>query len=127
MGHAAHKLRRRWIAVGIISGVAGLFMLGGGSASAQPKPAPAKPPAAAQVGDVVILQRAARPNLSSPPEEPSTQENPSEPKAGATREDADAAAISAMFESLRGADLVTRIRRYEDYVRTHPEGRFARV
>src|SRR5689334_9684177 len=43
MGHAVHELRRRWTAVGILTGIAGVFTLGG-LASAQP--APAKPPSA---------------------------------------------------------------------------------
>lgn len=42
-------------------------------------------------------------------------------------EDAEAVALGKIMDDLRGADPIKRIRVYEDYVRTQPKGRFARV
>lgn len=76
----------------------------------------------AQKGDVVILVRkAAGPEAGA--SEPSSTTVPTP----IGREDVEARAIARMLDDLRGADLVTRIRRYEDYVRSQPKGRFARV
>ena len=41
--------------------------------------------------------------------------------------DAEAAEVTRIFDSLSGADITTRIIRYEDYVRKHPQGRYAVV
>jgi hypothetical protein len=76
---------------------------------------------AAQRGDVVIVPRAGG---ASPAEDPTPAAEPGPAIAPA---DAEALAIAAMFDELRGQDLATRIRRYEDYVRTSPDGRFAHV
>jgi hypothetical protein len=35
--------------------------------------------------------------------------------------------VSEVFDALKGADLWTRVRRYEELVRLHPSGRYARV
>lgn len=89
---------------------------------------------AAQVGDLVIMVTtststpATTPTPVNPPTgtgDPGptpTGETPAESKL-----DADARAVSEMFDSLQGADLVTRIRKYEQYVRKSPNGRYARV
>jgi hypothetical protein len=42
-------------------------------------------------------------------------------------EDPDARAVAQMFEGLKGADLTTRVSRYEEHAKAHPESRFARV
>jgi hypothetical protein len=96
---------------------------------------PLRPP---QRGDVVLLAGAsplpaaapsggASSGAKPPAEAPAgAQAGDAKPAEGAGL-DADAAAVAKMFEELSGADLVTRIRRYEDYVRTTPNGRFARV
>ncbi len=77
-----------------------------------------------QAGDVVILPRRA----ASPEAPPGQGADPmAEGPAPTTREEVEARAIARMLDELRGADLVTRIRRYEDYVRSQPNGRFARV
>jgi hypothetical protein len=52
---------------------------------------------------------------------------PWEEPSAASKLDADAQSVVDMFDSLQGADLVTRIRKYEEYVRTSPKGRYARV
>lgn len=100
---------------------------------ARPVGEPTRPP---QRGDVVLIAGTAAPLASAPtPREagkPSAPPPSSSPP-GEAKElegvplDADAAAVAKMFEELAGADLATRIRRYEDYVRTTPNGRFARV
>lgn len=98
---------------------------------ARPVGEPLRPP---QRGDRVIVARA----NELPPATPSGALQPtparSTPHAdapadaeGAAPLDDDAASVAAMFEELAGADLATRIRRYEDYVRAKPKGRFARV
>jgi hypothetical protein len=93
-------------------------------------------------GDLVILRvtRAtpeARPTPVTPPTSgPPSSGNPPTPSDKPVDEtevgkelgvDAEAQAIATMFDRLKGADLVTRIRKYEDYVRSRPEGRYARV
>ncbi len=100
---------------------------------AQPSGALTRPP---EKGDLIIFQVA---SVSTP----SNPSNPSNPPSGtggsgggmapwdepvaASKLDADAQAVADMFDSLQGADLVTRIRKYEEYVRTSPKGRYARV
>lgn len=75
-------------------------------------------------GDVVIMAAKAveAPALPSP----ATAAEPSAPPS-AEPLDPEVAAISKMFDRLRGASEAERIRAYEDYVRTQPQGRFARV
>jgi hypothetical protein len=83
----------------------------------------ARPP---EVGDVVILGRSAEP---SAPQPPASGEPAAPPPPGAEKvpEDPDARAVTEMFDKLKGADLMTRIARYDEYVRAHPESRFGRV
>jgi len=81
-------------------------------------------------GDLVILRRAVSAGKpattpSTKPEGPGSTEEPDPPVGGTA--DAEAVAISTMFDKLNGADLVTRIKAYEDYVREKPNGRYARV
>jgi hypothetical protein len=93
----------------------------------------------AEVGDVVILAVAApaapAPAASAAP--PSAQPkgadtaapwppSPSEERT-ALPSDPEARAVSELFESLKGTDLWTRIRRYEAYARARPDGRYARA
>lgn len=92
-------------------------------------------------GDLIILQVAgtstattSTSSSSSGPVNPSSGTGgsggviaPWEEPAAASKLDADAQAVVDMFDSLQGADLVTRIRKYEEYVRTSPKGRYARV
>jgi len=80
-----------------------------------------------QVGDVVLFTPVVVPEASAatPPSGVAAGKEPA--SAPEPQKDPEAAAVSAIFDDLHGADLVTRIRRYEDYVRTNPEGRFARV
>lgn len=42
-------------------------------------------------------------------------------------DDPEARAVVGLFDGLRGANVGTRIRKYEDYGRGHPNGRFTRV
>lgn len=85
---------------------------------------------APQKGDVVILQRmvASSPSSSSRPSSASsTGPTPTaEPSAESTL-DPDAQAVVEMFDALEGADVVMRIRVYEEYVRKNPKGKYARV
>jgi hypothetical protein len=97
----------------------------------------------AQAGDIVILRSArgapltkAPPNGVAPagtPVGPTLEPAPlnrsaapcSEPNAAAC--DADTAAVSALFDGLRGQSPRTRILAYEDYVKRRPKGRYAIV
>jgi hypothetical protein len=78
------------------------------------------------VGDVVILARAAE---ASGPQAPAPGEpaQPASPGAEKVPEDPDARAVTEMFDKLKGADLMTRIARYDEYAHAHPESRFVRV
>lgn len=87
---------------------------------------------AAQVGDLVIFVTTSSPSTTTPtPVNPptGTGDPGTVPGDGSAESklDADARAVSEMFDSLQGADLVTRIRKYEEYVRKSPNGRYARV
>jgi hypothetical protein len=87
----------------------------------------------ADVGDVVVLAGVFEaPAPSAPdPRSPAEPERPSAPASTdekpAAPEDPDARAVTEMFDALRGADLWTRVARYEDYVQHRAAGRFARV
>lgn len=81
----------------------------------------------AQKGDVVIMERAPAAPAVTPGQPEGPAPAPGEPARPSDKEDLEAQAVARMFDSLQGADLVTRIRKYEDYVRAQPEGRFARV
>ncbi len=88
---------------------------------------------APQKGDVVILQRPASATLPSttsttnlpPATSPPTGEPA--PEVNESKLDADARAVVDMFNALEGADVVMRIRVYEEYVRANPKGKYARV
>lgn len=85
---------------------------------------------AVEAGDVVILRRAQLVETPPAPGEvpKATLPPPTAPAPeGAMPVDAEAAEVIAMFEALRNRDVATRITAYEDYVRKHPEGRFAAV
>jgi hypothetical protein len=83
-----------------------------------------------QKGDIIIFSSpGARPPQPGP--SPST---PAEPQGGgeeapssAAPQDREAVALGRIMDGLRGADPLQRIRVYEEYVRTQPNGRFARV
>jgi len=82
----------------------------------------------ARPGDIIVVRSAAAPTPVQPTEPPGSpaQRPPSaEPKPPAL--DPEAAALTAIFDQLRGSDPVVRIRAYEDYVRAHPTGRYAAV
>jgi hypothetical protein len=77
-------------------------------------------------GDVILVARAASP--ASPTQTPPVVGAGSEaPSAPVAPEDVEARAIGAMLEQLTGADLATRIRRYEELARTRPQGRYTRT
>ncbi|MBK9263015.1 MAG: hypothetical protein IPM54_24825 [Polyangiaceae bacterium] len=82
-------------------------------------------------GDLVILSPAASPGPTTPaPTGTTPGDGGSAPTGEAPAEsklDAEARTVAEMFDSLQGADLITRIRKYEEYVRTTPNGRYARV
>jgi hypothetical protein len=97
----------------------------------------------AQAGDIVILRLArgaAAPKMSptvvapvTPPTAPAV--DPIKPGAAPCKEsnasvatcDADTAAVSALFDGLRGQSPRTRILAYEGYVKRRPKGRYAVV
>ncbi len=83
---------------------------------------------APQKGDVVILQRIVAPSSPSRPSQPSsTGSAPTAEPVADSALDADAQAVVEMFDALEGADVVMRIRVYEEYVRKNPKGKYARV
>lgn len=105
---------------------------------AQPSGELTRPP---EKGDLVIM---AAPIVATPSTSTTTPTGPTNPPTGPanpptgnggkpdenpyeTKLDADAQAVVDMFDSLQGADLVARIRKYEEYVRKSPNGRYARV
>ena len=77
-------------------------------------------------GDVVLVSRASSPT-SAPKATPVGDAGTEAPSAPAAPEDVEARAIGAMLEQLAGADLGTRIRRYEELARTRPQGRYTRT
>jgi hypothetical protein len=79
----------------------------------------------AEIGDIVVLSVVApaappqaAPGGAPPPPPPPDEKRP---------EDAEARAVSEMFEALRGADLSTRVRKYEEYARANPDSRYVRT
>ena len=86
-------------------------------------------------GDLVIFQPTPAGPVTSPSTTPVFAPTPggesgttpggAAPAAGSA--DADTLLVSTLFDGLQGADLVTRIRKYEEYVRNYPNGRYARV
>jgi hypothetical protein len=99
---------------------------------------------AAAPGDVVILTVAPSPQPSAgeqvpakarlvtpegpgPGAPPAKLEEASTEVARAEVADGEARELSAIFESLKGQSPATRIARYEQYVRAHPQGKYARV
>lgn len=94
-------------------------------------------------GDLVIFTRvvAAAPAVVPPPAAPAGRSAGPSPSAGpsgaasphdepapsAAPADLDAKAVTAMFEALRGQSIATRILRYEQFLRAHPDSRFAQV
>jgi hypothetical protein len=79
----------------------------------------------AAVGDVVILRRERKP--AEAPAQASASEGPKVTAPSAAGLDPEVRAVSELFDSLRGKDARTRVLAYENYVRTHREGRFAAV
>jgi hypothetical protein len=77
-------------------------------------------------GDVVLVARAASPTWATPTP-PVAGAGTEAPSAPAAPEDVEARAIGAMLEQLTGADLATRIRRYEELAQTRPQGRYTRT
>ncbi len=88
-----------------------------------------------KAGDIVILRKQAPPPApalpGAPPASGSAPDRPTPkveaPSSGGTSLDPEAAEVTRIFESLRGADPTTRIIRYENYVRENPNSRFAVV
>lgn len=91
-------------------------------------------------GDVVVLHRTAPPKAPAKPQKDAPKsdapktDTPKDdapktdaPKGDAGDEDPAAKELSELFTALRGADLPTRIRKYEDLVRKDPKGKFAVV
>jgi len=90
---------------------------------------------AAQVGDLVIFVTTSASTTSTPTTtqptgtggSTSTGTAPTGEPPAESKLDAEAREVAEMFDSLQGTDLVTRIRKYEEYVRKSPKGRYARV
>ena len=93
---------------------------------------------AAKIGDVIIAHHVAvaatnpyePTNTQPPPPQRSTREQPSQPAQESQQPvapavvDTDAGELTALFDSLRGADPRVRVERYEQYARMHPSSRF---
>ncbi|HMJ11062.1 MAG TPA: hypothetical protein VK524_06620 [Polyangiaceae bacterium] len=75
-------------------------------------------------GDVVVLH--GKIAQSTPEQAPRRPERARASHASAsTRMDEAELAVTKLFEALRGADVVTRIRAYEGFVHAHPSSRFS--
>ncbi len=74
-------------------------------------------------GDVILVSRGAT-DAVAPPSGAVTTEAQAAPSAP---EDVEARAIGAMLEQLAGADIGTRVRRYEEFARARPRGRYSRA
>jgi hypothetical protein len=95
-----------------------------------------KPLRPAQVGDLVILEREepavapvepqGKATLGLPPRGDPPPQAP-RPSAREQAADPEADDVSKLFDSLRGADVRTRILAYENHVRARPNARFAVV
>lgn len=120
-----HPVTKEWLEDRFRIGSLRIEQVGETLALAKPQGKPSRQP---QPGDVVILRVPAEPLPEPEAGRAPVRDLPA--RAEPTTEsasDPEAAVISSMFDSLRGADLVRRIRTYEDYVRAHPNGRFAAV
>jgi len=92
---------------------------------------------AAAPGDLVIFNRAGvTPSsppviLPTPPSGPTDPYGETPPETGtsvaAAPVDMDAKSVTDMFESLRGQNIATRVQRYEEFLRAHPQSRFFTV
>ncbi|WP_281332474.1 hypothetical protein [Polyangium sp. 6x1] len=79
-------------------------------------------------GDLVILRKSPAPGKTAPAQPDAGGEAPDKlPGGDAASAEPEAITIATMFDKLKGTDLVTRIKAYEDYVREKPNGRYARV
>ncbi len=83
---------------------------------------------APELGDVVILVKGPLPPLPAGSMQPAAAATPgSKAMPNGEPADEDAKLLSAIFDSLRGADIPTRIRAYDAYVNAHPQARYVRV
>ena len=122
-----HPVSGKWLEDRFRIGTLVLTQVGTTLTLAQPEGKPSRGP---EPGDIVVLHPT--PPASTTPEtpvdgapvQPLPRRAPSDETSPA---DPEAQRLSAIFDSLQGADLVRRIRAYEDYVRANPEGRFAAV
>ncbi len=118
-----HPVTKQWLEDRFRIGSLRLVQVGNKLTLAQPDGQPIRQP---EPGDIVLLRTAsATERLPAPATEPTgavaVLSTP------CTDPDPEAQKLSAIFDSLRGADIVPRIRAYEDYVRATPEGRFSAV
>ncbi|HEY3237796.1 MAG TPA: hypothetical protein VGJ84_23955, partial [Polyangiaceae bacterium] len=96
-------------------------------------PAPAAPPAPGARPSPAPSRPAAPEVKPAPPAETRSAVAPAPPAGAATEGgaqapvDAQAGEVMALFESLKGTDLYTRARAYEQYAQKHPATRLARV
>ncbi|MCU0691136.1 MAG: hypothetical protein MUF54_07035 [Polyangiaceae bacterium] len=128
-----HPVTREWLSDRFQIGTLRLAQVGATLSLAKPERQPARAP---QPGDLIVLRAAAmvptmpaadgspkpRPVSPGPARSPDTVNS-----AGEAVQDTESEALTAIFDALRGADPVRRIRAYEDYVRANPRGRFAVV
>ena len=79
-------------------------------------------------GDVVLVARGAPTGSSPSPQAPTTAAGTATPpEVMFSPEDIEARAIGVMLEQLTGADLATRIGRYEELARIRPQGKYTRT
>jgi hypothetical protein len=77
-------------------------------------------------GDVVLVARRA-PAITAAPGPATTASGAATPEPTLSPDDVEAREIGVMLEQLAGADLGTRIVRYEDLARTRPQGKYTRT
>lgn len=125
-----HPVTKQWLEDRFRIGSLRLVQVGNKLTLAQPDGQPIRQP---EPGDIVILRSAPTaerlPAPTQPTAAPVVEPTGAEavPSTPCTDPDPEAQRLSAIFDALRGTDLVRRIRAYEDYVRANPEGRFAAV
>jgi hypothetical protein len=79
-------------------------------------------------GDVVLVARGAPAGSSPSPQAPATAAGTAtSPEVLLSPDDVEARAIGVMLEQLTGADLGTRIGRYEELARIRPQGKYTRT
>ena len=129
-----HPVTRRLVTDRFHTGTLTLVQVQSRLSLARPQGQLLRPPAP---GDIVVLRRAApteppKPQASERPDESASRPEPAPsgedpPTKAVAPTDPDAARVTELFESLRGADLQTRVERYARFAEENPANRFSPI